>query len=173
MSEANKNDTRYIVSIGRFRSEQAAVARRKAALDSGLTCEIIDVKESEDIDIYTALLLIGEQMKATGDAISAMNETIACLRDATISMLDAKRDKAETKPESAVSTSDLALASLIRKRRKERGYTQDELADIVGCSNQSISRYERFGIVGNAPVLDKIMKVLRISQKEVDELCSG
>ena len=97
MSEANKNDTRYIVSIGRFRSEQAAVARRKAALDNGLTCEIIDVHEGSEIDIYTVLLLIAEQKKATGDAISAMNETISCMKEALISMIETNEKVSEPK----------------------------------------------------------------------------
>ena len=51
----------------------------------------------------------------------------------------------------------------IREYRKRRGLTQQQLADIVGVSNVSLSNYERGAQMPDILTLTKIANALRIS----------
>lgn len=53
-----------------------------------------------------------------------------------------------------------ALTDNIKKLRAERGYTLEELANLVGTTKQNISRYEQ-GIITNIPI-DKIQKLAEV-----------
>ena len=51
----------------------------------------------------------------------------------------------------------------LRELRKQRGYTQQELADIVGVSNVSLSNYERGTQMPDVLTLTKIANALGVS----------
>lgn len=53
-----------------------------------------------------------------------------------------------------------ALTDNIKKLRMERGYTLEELANLVGTTKQNISRYEQ-GVITNIPI-DKIQKLAEV-----------
>lgn len=59
-------------------------------------------------------------------------------------------------------------SELVKKRRKELGLTQQQLADLVGVKKSSISLYEN-GKIGRArgPTLQKLAAVLRIDPVEL------
>lgn len=57
---------------------------------------------------------------------------------------------------------DLTIGEKIRIRRKEKGLTQQELADRVGCSLNTISRYENGTRIPPFPMLEKMSDALTV-----------
>ncbi len=55
----------------------------------------------------------------------------------------------------------------LKFRRIERGYSQKELASMVGVTNQTISNYERNKI---RPSYENMKKISKILDSSVDEL---
>ena len=63
---ANKNtvpEKKYLVQIGRFSSEEAAVSRRSLANSYGLDAKIEETTDNSMSNIYAALLLIAEMLQ--------------------------------------------------------------------------------------------------------------
>lgn len=58
----------------------------------------------------------------------------------------------------------------LRQYRRERGLTQQELADLLGVSNKSISRWESDGGYPDVPLLLPLARALQVS---VDDLLDG
>lgn len=58
---------------------------------------------------------------------------------------------------------DRELAKIIRKRRKERGLTQEELAQMIGCSRWLVNRVENGKSVFTYAQLIKISEILDYS----------
>lgn len=56
---------------------------------------------------------------------------------------------------------------MIKKYRKLRGYTQEELAEILNISTRQIQRIEKNESVPSIKLLNKIIKKLKISDKDV------
>ena len=52
--------------------------------------------------------------------------------------------------------------SQLHFKRKQKGLNQKELADLVGCSDKSISNFESLKTVPSLDLLKKICKVLEI-----------
>jgi len=48
----------------------------------------------------------------------------------------------------------------LRLRRKAKGLSQNQLAELVGCTGRSISNYERHGEVPETFIGDRIAEVL-------------
>lgn len=59
------------------------------------------------------------------------------------------------------------LGERIRKFRKENKLTQQQLADFLGVSRESISMYERGK---RTPRYDKMIKLAQLSKLSLDEL---
>ncbi len=55
----------------------------------------------------------------------------------------------------------------VRKHRKKKGWTQQELADRAGVSKQSISAYERGSRAGTVPLLRKIATAFEVPLAEL------
>jgi len=55
------------------------------------------------------------------------------------------------------------IGERIKRLRKERGWTQTELAEKVGCSQRSITYYEREGKYPPAPILAAMAGAFRIN----------
>jgi transcriptional regulator with XRE-family HTH domain len=62
---------------------------------------------------------------------------------------------------------DLALGRRIAALRKERGYTQTELADQVGAIQVVVSNYERGKLRPHPDMLVRLAKALRVSADEL------
>ena len=62
---------------------------------------------------------------------------------------------------------DLALGRRIAALRKERGYTQTELADQVGAVQVVVSNYERGKLRPHPDMLVRLAKALRVSADEL------
>lgn len=58
---------------------------------------------------------------------------------------------------------------MIKKYRVERGYTQEELAEIINISTRQLQRIEDNEEKTKIPTLKKIVKVLKIPDKEIIE----
>lgn len=135
-----ENDHRYLVSIGTFRGEQAAIARRKASLDAGLRAEIIDTQDDTQANILAALLLIADKL------------------DKLTKVYDVKPEPEKDEKK----TSD--FAQKVRNARKKRGLTQEELGILAGISSKSVSRVETGEETVTDEVKGAIMRVLKIKE---------
>jgi transcriptional regulator with XRE-family HTH domain len=62
---------------------------------------------------------------------------------------------------------DLVLGRRIAALRKERGYTQTELADQVGAVQVVVSNYERGKLRPHPDMLVRLAKALRVSADEL------
>jgi transcriptional regulator with XRE-family HTH domain len=63
-----------------------------------------------------------------------------------------------------------SLGDRIRRLRKERGWTQQALADKAGCSKRAISYYERDGRYPPAPILSAMANAFGITiEKLIDQ----
>ena len=60
------------------------------------------------------------------------------------------------------------LASLVKSRRKEKGYTQSKLAELTGLSLRSIQRIEKAEVFPRDYSLNVIMKVLDIPSSSLE-----
>lgn len=160
-----EEEKRYIVSLGEYKSEKLALERRKAALDAGLSCKIIDLEDKELPNIYASILLVAEQVKALTDGLTKMADSNTELLQ-TLKSLPAAENK-NTDPPKKTNT-DLCIARLIKEKRKARGYTQRDVADILGIEFGTISKYE----TGRNPIPEKrlaaISKLLKITKAELD-----
>jgi putative transcriptional regulator len=58
------------------------------------------------------------------------------------------------------------LGDNLTRIRKEKGLTQEELADKIGVAKQNISRIERYGAMPTAYTLHKISKALDVPVDE-------
>lgn len=58
----------------------------------------------------------------------------------------------------------------LKELRKEKGQTQEQLSEILGVSNRSISRWEN-GV--NMPDFDLVIKLANYYQVSIDELLDG
>jgi len=58
----------------------------------------------------------------------------------------------------------------LKELRKQKGISQDELADLVGVHKSHVSRYERGLALPSIEVAQKIANILEVS---IDELVSG
>lgn len=56
---------------------------------------------------------------------------------------------------------------MIEKYRKERNYTQEELAEILGISTRQIQRIETKQSNPSIKVLKKIINILKISDSDI------
>ena len=56
----------------------------------------------------------------------------------------------------------------IKRIRKERGYSQEQLADLLGISQPALSYYEK-GI--NEPSIDMLVKMSHVLDCSIDEIC--
>ena len=64
----------------------------------------------------------------------------------------------------------MSFGNRVALTRKERGLSQQELADLIGTGKDIVSRYERNASSPSIEVAAKIAKVLNIS---LDDLVSG
>ena len=64
----------------------------------------------------------------------------------------------------------MSIGQNIKKYRKEKGYTQRELADLIGVSVQAVSKWENNSAV---PDLERIVKMSEIFGISIDELIKG
>ncbi len=62
------------------------------------------------------------------------------------------------------------IGGLLRELRKERGITQEQLAETLGVSNRSISRWENGN---NLPDLDLLIQISEYFQVDLEEILSG
>ena len=60
------------------------------------------------------------------------------------------------------------LASLVKSRRKEKGYTQSKLAELTGLSLRSIQRIEKAEVYPRDYTLKVIMEILEIPINSLD-----
>ena len=60
------------------------------------------------------------------------------------------------------------LASLVKSRRKEKGYTQSKLAELTGLSLRSIQRIEKAEVYPRDYSLNGIMEVLEIPKNSLE-----
>lgn len=65
---------------------------------------------------------------------------------------------------------DIKTANRLQELRKKHGYSQEELADVLGVSRQAISKWER----GDAsPDTDNLIALAKIYNITIDELING
>lgn len=62
------------------------------------------------------------------------------------------------------------IGQFLKELRKEKGITQEQLAEILGVTNRSISRWEN-GV--NMPDFDFIMEIAKYFNVGIDELLEG
>jgi len=62
------------------------------------------------------------------------------------------------------------IGQFLKELRKEKGITQEQLAEILGVTNRSISRWEN-GV--NMPDFDFIMEIAKYFNVGIDELLDG
>jgi transcriptional regulator with XRE-family HTH domain len=62
---------------------------------------------------------------------------------------------------------DLALGRRIAALRRERGYTQTELAELVGAIQVIVSNYERGKLRPHPDMIVRLAKALRVSADEL------
>ena len=79
------------------------------------------------------------------------------------SEIDAMPGRAKTEPETMTSEIGERLAKL----RKERGFTQVELAEKLGVSQAVVSEYERGESRLTAPMLLRVAEILSVSADEI------
>lgn len=65
---------------------------------------------------------------------------------------------------------NIKIGKLISKLRKQKGLTQQELADMVGIGNQAVSKWERGITIPDISIINELSKILEISS---DELLKG
>lgn len=58
--------------------------------------------------------------------------------------------------------------NIIRSKRKERGLTQQELADLIGVSRVTVNYYENSAIIPSNKILIRIIDVLNIHEDLVN-----
>ena len=64
----------------------------------------------------------------------------------------------------------MTLGQMIQALRREKGMLQDELADTLGVSRQSVSKWETDAAV---PELDKLLRLADLFGVTLDELVRG
>lgn len=159
-----KEEKRYIVSIGKYKSEKQALERKAQASTAGLYGEIIDLDSKELPDLYAAVLLVAEQVKALTDGLTKMvesnTELLKALREKSPESVNTEKPKAKK----FVENGNMEMAHTLMMARKRKGYLQTELGAIVGVSGKCISNYETGK---NIPkdVLKKLKLVLQISEE--------
>ena len=62
------------------------------------------------------------------------------------------------------------IGKFIAKRRQEKGFTQESLAEELNISNRSISKWERGICLPNASIMHKLCDILKIT---INDLFSG
>lgn len=65
-----------------------------------------------------------------------------------------------------ITKEDVLIAKRIKQLRKERGLTQEELADIIGMNTSYITQVEATQQGLSLPVLYRIVKVFHLSLKD-------
>jgi len=104
------------------------------------------------------LCLFGEYRKLR---FSTMQEAFAVKTASTLRPMARKpRSKAE-------KDKDLALGKRVAALRKERGYTQVELADQLGTTQAIVSDYERGKLRPHPEMIVRLAKALRVSTDEM------
>ena len=168
-----ESEQRYIVSIGKYKNEAGALARKKVALDNGLVCEIIDTQDDALTNVYAGVLLVAEQVHELTKSLSALAEQNA-------ELLKALQTKKESVPLVAVDSNaatnsvpvtkpdKVKVRTLMKEKRKARGFSQAELGAIIGVEFGTISKWE----TGRVPIPEKhipaLMRILKISREEFD-----
>jgi transcriptional regulator with XRE-family HTH domain len=61
----------------------------------------------------------------------------------------------------------MSISENIAKYRKQRGYTQEKLGELVGVSNQAVSKWELGISMPDVMMLPKIAEVLKITLEEL------
>lgn len=162
LKQENYKDARYNVSIGMFKSEAGAVARRKASLDAGLRAEIIELKPEDNPDLmtYQALLLIAEQLKANTEALNKLRDDL-CTPETGKTLSVFKPAYAIEAPKHE-PTANEKLGEIIAAYRKKKHMTQTKLAKRLGCSASTICKIERGSEGASTRMFFKICKELEI-----------
>lgn len=62
---------------------------------------------------------------------------------------------------------NLQIATKLQQLRKENGYTQEELADILGISRQAVSKWER---AESSPDTDNLISLAKLYKVSLDEI---
>ena len=62
------------------------------------------------------------------------------------------------------------IGGFLKELRKERGVTQEQLAQILGVSNRSVSRWENGN---NLPDLDLLIQISEYFETDLEELLTG
>ncbi|MBR1391210.1 MAG: helix-turn-helix transcriptional regulator [Lachnospiraceae bacterium] len=62
------------------------------------------------------------------------------------------------------------IGNFLKELRKEKGVTQEQLAEVLGVSNRSISRWEN-GV--NMPDFDLLIEVAKYYEVEIEEILNG
>ena len=70
----NKNEIRYVVSVGKFYNENDALERRRMAMDRGLVCEIIDTSASTFVSPASQMIYIFKEIKSVFEHLRAALE---------------------------------------------------------------------------------------------------
>ena len=65
------------------------------------------------------------------------------------------------------------LGKKIAERRKHLAWTQDQLAERVGCDSETISRFERGSNLPSLPTLDRLATTLQVEVGELLTRISG
>lgn len=60
-----------------------------------------------------------------------------------------------------------SIAGKLRSARKERGMTQDDVADKAGLSTNYYARIERAEVSPSVETLEKLVKALKIKSSEI------
>jgi transcriptional regulator with XRE-family HTH domain len=65
------------------------------------------------------------------------------------------------------------LGKRIAERRKHLEWTQDQLAERVGCDSETISRFERGANLPSLPTLDRLATALQVDVGELLSRAAG
>ena len=63
------------------------------------------------------------------------------------------------------------FASVLRQKRKNCGYTQKQLAEIIGYSEKSVSKWESADALPPSVILPKLSEALHVSIDDLFEYC--
>ena len=155
------NAPRYVVSIGSFVNEGAALARRDAAAKAGYRSEIIDLRDDNTTTTIAALLLIAEQVKLLNEKIDSVTQSI---KDLTPKSEQKTEQKPEPKPEPKKQQTE---GELIREYRKRNGLTVRGLSEKTGLGKSTVSNYESRITKPSAKALFILQDALNIPTEEI------
>ena len=124
-----ENAPRYIVSIGNYVNEGAALTRRDAVAKAGYRAEVIDLHDDNTTTTVAALLLIAEQVKALTEKVDEITQAVKGMKNESQTETEIALEKPKT------------LVDIINEYKSKKGFNIRELATKTGIPRGTLSNY--------------------------------